>query len=418
MIMKRMLLFSLLVSAGLWSIKVGNFLYAQGLTLEQIKTNLLANPPNTGDPIVREETITALDNILKHDSSRTAQSVIDFYTFMMEKVKTELKDTVSAETSIWMMYNHGFVVKTPQIVVGFDLVNGYTGWSTALPRELVDQIQVLFVSHRHLDHYDREVVDIVIANGGSVVVPAEDSYMGNVPMAAGDSLVLGGLDIRAHAGLHSAAVRIYEVATPSGLKILHTGDNQTSETLPEVSNPDVLLLNAWVNESGLTTAVIGMRNCIDKLKPRVMLPGHIQELYHDPARRARYEWAFEVDDESLDTEVQVMAWGERYFVPEELVGTGEHTDEISVPNTLVLHQNYPNPFNPSTTIRYELPRRSQVILKIFNLLGQEVATLVNEQKGAGRYQARWDASRFSSSIYFYRLNAGEFVETKKLILLR
>ncbi len=83
-----------------------------------------------------------------------------------------------------------------------------------------------------------------------------------------------------------------------------------------------------------------------------------------------------------------------------------------------LEHNYPNPFNPSTTIRYALPRSGHVTLKVYNLLGHEIANLVNEDKAPGRYEARWDASQFASGVYFYRLVAGSFTETKKLVLLR
>jgi hypothetical protein len=90
----------------------------------------------------------------------------------------------------------------------------------------------------------------------------------------------------------------------------------------------------------------------------------------------------------------------------------------AIPTTPLLLQNYPNPFNSSTTISYDLPARSHVTLKIFNVLGQEVATLVNGNPEAGRHQVRWDAAGMASGVYLYRLKANAFIETRKLILLR
>ncbi|MFQ5823555.1 MAG: FlgD immunoglobulin-like domain containing protein [bacterium] len=402
--------------------------FTLGPALEQIKNNLLNNPPNTGDPTVREQTILALDNILKDDSSRSSQSVYNFYNLMMEKVNTELRDTVPEGAAIWMMYNHGFVIKTPQHVFAFDLVDGYHGWLTHLPSELIQQIEVLFISHEHGDHFDNSVASAVMANGGYVVVPSENSNMGNVPMAEGDSLTISGLHIKAHYGLHSVPIRIYEVTTPSGFKILHTGDNQTSATLPEVDSVDVLLLNAWVNDSGTGTAVVGMRNCINKLNPTVMIPGHIHELGHDyvpgnPTSRVPYEWAFEVDDEPITAEVRVMAWGERYFVAEEIVGISKHDEDLSLPKSFVLHQNHPNPFNPTTTVRYDLPKAARVILRIYNLGGQEVKTLVDEVQSAGEKLVTWDARNrldqmVSSGVYIYSLQVDNERQTRKMLLVR
>ncbi len=87
------------------------------------------------------------------------------------------------------------------------------------------------------------------------------------------------------------------------------------------------------------------------------------------------------------------------------------------PTKFVLEQNYPNPFNPSTIIEFTLPSASAVSLYVFNVLGQEVASLVSERKDAGYYRATWNAN-VPSGIYFYRLQAGELVETKKMILLK
>ena len=84
----------------------------------------------------------------------------------------------------------------------------------------------------------------------------------------------------------------------------------------------------------------------------------------------------------------------------------------------ILFQNYPNPFNPATIIRYELPKRSFMSIKVYDLLGREVATLVNEEKSAGEYEVEFDASALTSGIYFYQLKAGDFGQTKKMILLK
>jgi hypothetical protein len=88
------------------------------------------------------------------------------------------------------------------------------------------------------------------------------------------------------------------------------------------------------------------------------------------------------------------------------------------PSKFRLSQNYPNPFNPITKINYELPITNYVDLSIYNLLGEKVTTIVNEKQAAGRYQVQWDAAGFASGIYYYRIEAGEFQDVKKMILLR
>ncbi len=86
--------------------------------------------------------------------------------------------------------------------------------------------------------------------------------------------------------------------------------------------------------------------------------------------------------------------------------------------TFSLSQNYPNPFNPTTTISFTLPSQSSVSLKVFDIIGREVATLVSGEMPAGTYARQWDATKVSSGVYFYRLQAGNLTETKKLVLLK
>ncbi len=89
-----------------------------------------------------------------------------------------------------------------------------------------------------------------------------------------------------------------------------------------------------------------------------------------------------------------------------------------IPDKFDLLQNYPNPFNPSTKIRYSLPEVSSATIKVYDMLGNEVATLANEEQPAGNYEVDFNASELSSGIYFYKLQAGNFIEMKKMILIR
>ena len=93
-------------------------------------------------------------------------------------------------------------------------------------------------------------------------------------------------------------------------------------------------------------------------------------------------------------------------------------NESAIPTFYSIEQNYPNPFNPSTEIQFSLPRRSFVTLKMFDIVGREVATLVLQELDAGTHRTRWDAAAMPSGVYFYRLQAGAFTDAKKLIIVR
>jgi Secretion system C-terminal sorting domain len=93
-------------------------------------------------------------------------------------------------------------------------------------------------------------------------------------------------------------------------------------------------------------------------------------------------------------------------------------DGDQIPDKIALHQNYPNPFNPTTTISFSLPVASDVSLTILNLLGEEVASVASGHHSAGIHSVQWDATGHPSGVYFYKMQAGSYVETRRLVLLR
>lgn len=93
-------------------------------------------------------------------------------------------------------------------------------------------------------------------------------------------------------------------------------------------------------------------------------------------------------------------------------------DDETIPATFKMEQNYPNPFNPSTIIRFSVPENSNVTLKVYDVLGNELITLLNEDKDAGWYDVSFDASALASGVYIYRIIAGSFISTKKMTLIK
>ena len=104
-------------------------------------------------------------------------------------------------------------------------------------------------------------------------------------------------------------------------------------------------------------------------------------------------------------------------IGEPIVGV-LNDNESTLPSKFILHQNYPNPFNPVTTIKYSIPQSEFVNLRIYDMLGREIETLVNEEKPAGEYYVNFDGTNFSSGVYLYKLQTGTYIQAKKLLLLK
>jgi len=137
-------------------------------------------------------------------------------------------------------------------------------------------------------------------------------------------------------------------------------------------------------------------------------------------------YAIDVDGDG-DIDVLSASWRDHklaWYENTSVVGVESISNDI--PDEFRLSQNYPNPFNPSTTIRFSMPEESFVTIKVFNTLGEEITTLINENIIAGNYEIEFDASKLPSGIYIYRLQAGDpstssgqsFVETQKMVLIK
>jgi hypothetical protein len=119
------------------------------------------------------------------------------------------------------------------------------------------------------------------------------------------------------------------------------------------------------------------------------------------------------------TDIFAGTWGGGVWRrPLSEMATSVDQSLTGLPEQFSLSQNYPNPFNPSTTIRYALPQRSQVILTVFNTLGQQIALLQNGEQEAGYHEVKFDGNGLSSGVYLCRFQAGEFVQTSRLLPVR
>ncbi|MEZ4690739.1 MAG: T9SS type A sorting domain-containing protein [Ignavibacteria bacterium] len=120
--------------------------------------------------------------------------------------------------------------------------------------------------------------------------------------------------------------------------------------------------------------------------------------------------------DSLIANIYLQDFAKRYSKAGGTIGI-EQISNI-VPSEYVLDQNYPDPFNPKTVINYSIPKSEKVSLKIFDALGREVLTLVNDIQTGGTYKVTFDATTLSSGIYFYTLTTSEFIQTKRMMLIK
>ncbi len=174
-------------------------------------------------------------------------------------------------------------------------------------------------------------------------------------------------------------------------------EHSLDETFRFQLRDNKLRLMGAAHPSGFTTKVSSTQDSL--LRQRIDIPSLPAGLY-----------LLRIDSAQIGSQFAVRF--------ETLAGVEKDKSNRQIPTSYLLEQNHPNPFNPTTTISYALPRNSLVSLSVYNTLGEVVRELVNEEQPAGSYSIRWAANNLPSGVYFYRLMAGEFVQTHKMVYLR
>jgi hypothetical protein len=186
------------------------------------------------------------------------------------------------------------------------------------------------------------------------------------------------------------------------------------ELTPGVKGNEITI--TLTNSSSVNSA-LDLTAKISKLSPSLIFNNDKQTIGQiNPHKETDVKFVFDVKRNApvnkTDTVVIKISSSNGVNVSKEFLFT------YLAPKDYKLAQNFPNPFNPSTTIQYQLPFDSQVNLKVYDILGKEVTTLINEQQPAGFKEITFNAQRFASGVYIYRLTAGKFVDTKKMMVLK
>jgi hypothetical protein len=212
--------------------------------------------------------------------------------------------------------------------------------------------------------------------------------------------------------------------------VTHSGSAARALTLDEV-------LYQWTVSTDYSTLALARKHLLtDLLNIASLRQSQLAVVTSDGATASQavryFADRFEAGTVDAALATNIGRINQRVTIPAGIVPLGtpntvykidDSSDDPALPDAFVLAQNYPNPFNPTTTIAYGVPDRSQVQIEIFNVLGQAVRTLVNETKAAGRYEVIWDCTdnvgrAVVSGVYFYRITAGNYTDSKKMLLLK
>ena len=289
-------------------------------TLDLVNQALQEYPPMVGNVTARRLALSNLDAILHNTLFDKSEPLMSFVSTRLQQVVAGLQAPLQCDMAVYKLYNDGFIVRTKSATVAFDVVMGstYQYIPDELMAQLVEQCDILFLSHNHRDHVDPSVVKMFTDRGKPVVAPdealpdnAQVRHFRQEQVAdLSVSLPRASLQVKVLPG-HQDALQdnIYVVTTPEGLSFAQTGDQYHADDIPwikqlptQIPAVDVLLINCWAME--LQTHVAAFR-------PKLVITGHENEMGHTIDHREAY-WMSYLKLDALPYNYSLMTWGECY----------------------------------------------------------------------------------------------------------
>ncbi len=304
-------------------------------SLELVNKALSKFPPTIDEPLERRMAMLMLDEVLHEEHAGERRAVQDF---LKRRINNSIKEIASVELRegalIWKLYNHGFVVKTKSVTIGFDLVRGNSRVSEGFTvedetyRGLVDECDILFISHRHGDHADLWVAQTFIEQGKPVVAPPEvwkdepiynkikhlprEAFL-NQDLLLHDGMQISIINFPGHQG-SDIENNVVLVTTPEGMIFAHTGDQSGPaeewgwiDNIGAKYNVDVLFPNCW------TPDILRM---INGMTPNLVITGHENEMGHTIDHRES-NWLSYTRLKGASKPYIMMSWGEAYHYYQE-----------------------------------------------------------------------------------------------------